>query len=227
MTARFLLFALSRPHAVSNATWKKFYTHEHINDLVSNRVVRNGAFYEQFPNPLGRIPPDNKTFLAMYETDFARCLHTDNFTKGEVKTTSGLFPNNGGPEDVADLDVRNYELVEIFNPNGVELNTPPAPYLYEAEVEPADIEEFHRFYREDHAAMMAKHRGYRRTLHYRLTATEGKPQEAPNSILVIHEFTSFADVGSATTWATMETPFARKVLPRVKSMKTRTLKLVL
>ncbi|KAF9882912.1 hypothetical protein FE257_004893 [Aspergillus nanangensis] len=225
MAVRYLLLALSRPHSVSSTTWKKFYTQEHIRDMVSHDVVRKGALYEQFPNPLGRAPPDNKSFLAMYETDFARCLHTDEFASG-VKTTSELFPRNGGPEDVADLEVRNYELVEIFNPKGVGSDLPPAPYLYEAEAEPADIEEFHRFYREDHAAMMSKHAGYRRTLHYRLATVEGSPQETPNPVLVIHEFNSFEDVGGPITWATMETPFAKKVLPRVKSMKTRTLKLV-
>lgn len=115
MTARHLFFALSQPHRVPEATWRKFYKTEHIQDLVNHGVVRKGAFYRRILNPLRQAFPDDKKFLAVYETDFARCLHSKEFADG-VKTTSSLFPNNGGPLDVADIDVRNYQITETFDP---------------------------------------------------------------------------------------------------------------
>ncbi|KAF9884516.1 hypothetical protein FE257_001704 [Aspergillus nanangensis] len=224
MTAPFVHLELSRPLEVEESEWISSYLDEQIPSLISHGVVRNGALYRLIPNPMGRVPPDDKTFLVFYQTDFARCLNSENHTAWK-RVTSNALRNPKALTTTVHPDVRNYTLVEVFDPKGVGSELPPASFMLVAEAAPVNEEEFHRFYREDHAIMMAKHAGYRRTLHYRIGDLDGGQLEAPDPILVIHEFDSFEEFGGPITQATLVTEFARRVLPKVP-MKARTMQLV-
>lgn len=74
--------------------------------------------------------------------------------------------------------------------------------------------------------MMAKHPGYLRTTLYRLKGRQEGQVNAPAPLMIIHEFRHLEGLGSQITKDSIETEFAKRVFPKVRSMKARTMKLV-
>lgn len=113
----YLLQVTSRPKVVSNQLWQKWYTQEHLPDLVSNNISSRATFYAEVPlDPSGALP-STRHHLALYQTDFANALETENSAK--LKSTSTLFRQEGGAENISDngdFDARNYELIQNFDP---------------------------------------------------------------------------------------------------------------
>lgn len=116
----YLLHVNSKPTKVSDALWSQWYTGEHLPDLVSSKTSTRATFYKELPPLLGGEPHSPRNFLALYQTDFAECLKTENYTN--LRKTSELFPKEGGTvniQDNGDFNARNYELVQEYDPNGV------------------------------------------------------------------------------------------------------------
>jgi hypothetical protein len=57
-----------------------------------------------------------KRFLAVYQTEFPRPTHTEEYKK--VRIESDIFPGKKVVK-VADFDVRVYKLIENFDPNNL------------------------------------------------------------------------------------------------------------
>ncbi|KAL2832651.1 hypothetical protein BJY01DRAFT_253855 [Aspergillus pseudoustus] len=152
---------------------------------------------------MGRLPPDASTSLVVLESENLRCLQSDDL--GAVAQLSE-----------SPVDSRSYELIEAFDPLG----------LGAAEADPADIGQYIEFYREDHAPMMAKHPGYLRTTLYRLIGVQEGQVNVPAPLMIIHEFRHFEGLGSQITKDSIQTEFAKRVFPKVRSMKARTMKLL-
>lgn len=116
----YLLHVNSRPTVVSDKLWSEWYTIEHLPDLVNTKTSTRAAFYEEIGVPgLGEASHPRK-FLALYQTDYAECLKTQNYI--DIRTTSELFPKEGGTKNIGDngdFDARNYELVQEYDPKGL------------------------------------------------------------------------------------------------------------
>ncbi|KAL2834392.1 hypothetical protein BDW59DRAFT_156324 [Aspergillus cavernicola] len=202
----------SSPAPKTKAAYGKYFQEAFLPRLIQNGTVSKGALYEIIPNPMGRPAPDASTFLALLESKSLQCLQ-----KSDLAEASG--------HGVSSLDRRIYRWIETPSAANILLDI-PGPYILQAEAEPADIEEYVTFYREDHAPMMAKHPGYLRTTLYQLESVQEGQDEIPSSLMIVHEFLSFERLGSQITKDSTETVFARRVFGRVKSMKARTMKLV-
>lgn len=76
-----------------------------------------------------------------------------------------------------------------------------------------------RFYREDHAPMMARHPGYLRTTLYQLKSVQEGQDNVLSSLMIVHEFRHFEGPGSQITKDSIETEFAKRVFGKLRSMK--------
>ena len=123
MPAQYLLRVNSQPtDKVGEELWEKWYTEEHIPDLIKAGVSQRAALYKATQD-LGGLQTqtkneewDRKTFLAMYQTDYPACLETDNYQK--LPSTSPMLPGEKiGP--CAEWDARNYNLIQNFDPDDV------------------------------------------------------------------------------------------------------------
>lgn len=118
MTASpYLLHITSRPTVVSDTLWKKWYSTEHLPDLVNAKVVTRATLYEEIPTPMKPNPTEPRKFLAIYQTDRADPIMSKEY--GNVSQTSELFTTEGGTNsngDNGDFDGRNYELIDVFDP---------------------------------------------------------------------------------------------------------------
>lgn len=115
----YLLYVNSKPTKVSDELWTKWYTEEHLPDLVSSKTSTRATFYKELPPILGG-DPNPRNFLALYQTDFEESLKTENYTN--LRTTSELFAQEGSTKNIGDngdFDARNYELIQVYDPNGV------------------------------------------------------------------------------------------------------------
>ena len=120
-TSQYLLRVNSKPTAVSNDLWTKWYTVEHVPDLVNSKTSARAAFYQEIGHAFNPEPKDPNPFLALYQTDFKEPLKSDNYTNN-VRRKSELFKEEGATSDKnldnGDFDARNYELIQNFDPKG-------------------------------------------------------------------------------------------------------------
>jgi len=66
-----------------------------------------------------------------------------------------------------------------------------SPYLLQVQNEPADVDDYHKFYHEEHLMMLNRVPGYRRSQRYELTdaITKGRQTpEQPPRFLAVHEW---------------------------------------
>ncbi|KAF2681310.1 hypothetical protein K458DRAFT_310096 [Lentithecium fluviatile CBS 122367] len=166
--APYLLHVNSRPTLVSAPTWKKFYLEEHLPELINTGTSKTAALYEEIDLPGDRDTGSQRRWLAIYQTDFAEPLKSENAKN--LTWTSEILSEGGKHTDVSiehfDVDTRNYELIQTYNPKGV--GEAPAPEILTAEMHPNDAVDFDNWYREEHLQKLSKLPGYRRTLRYKL-----------------------------------------------------------
>lgn len=79
------------------------------------------TFYEENALPFNETgqPSHALPFLALYQTDLEEAMASPNCASH--RSTSELFKKGGGPEAITEngvFEVRNYGLVEDFDPNG-------------------------------------------------------------------------------------------------------------
>ncbi|KAJ4357459.1 uncharacterized protein N0V89_002034 [Didymosphaeria variabile] len=185
-TAPYLLHLTSRPNQVSPQTWKEWY--DSLPDLVTSHASVRATFYEEIDLP-GTLPSASyRSFLAVYQSDVEQPLETKNST--HLQTTSVFFENNAAKSNAsgenADLDARNYALVQVYNPQGV--GEAPPPEILTAEAQPADPDDYDNWFRTEHIGQLAALPGYRRTLRYKLGPKTAwtKGEDVP-LFLAIHE----------------------------------------
>lgn len=113
----YLLQVTSRPKIVSNRLWQEWYTEEHLPDLVNSKTSTKATFYYELPLDPSGVLPSSRQHLALYQTEYAEPLNTENYTK--LRTTSTLFEKENGTDNISDngdFDARNYELIQEFDP---------------------------------------------------------------------------------------------------------------
>jgi hypothetical protein len=120
MPSKYLFRVNSRPTTCNEETWEKWYTEEHLPDLVKNKASTRAALYrEVFDVPdlyafnKEKIP---RNYLAIYQTDFKELIKSEE--NKAVKTTTKLLPEKEIGKN-GEFDLRNYELIHTFDPNGL------------------------------------------------------------------------------------------------------------
>jgi hypothetical protein len=114
-----LLWVNSRPtNQTTEAQWSKWYTEEHIPDLVSHHASTRACLYNEtysFPGAPTDVKNENK-FLALYQSDFAEPLKSKEYIG--IRTTSELLPTKVIHE-AGEFNARNYELIQDYDPKNI------------------------------------------------------------------------------------------------------------
>lgn len=106
------------------------------------------------------------------------------------------------------------------------LSTAQPPYTLHVQCEPADDDEFHKFYEEEHLDLLRKVPGYRRAQRYELVNhMMGELKPVPR-FLVIHEFNSLDALDGPELKAANSTPAVAKVFGNAKAANVRGFKCV-
>lgn len=134
----YLLRVLSKPTKVDEQTWLEWYTKEHVNDVVDTGTTTRGALYRAYNDfalqtkttsgggetklhnaQLSHFDelPDDKTFCAVYQTDFEQPFLTENIKN--VRQNSELMPEGGPYMPCADWDSRVYKLIQNYDPDNL------------------------------------------------------------------------------------------------------------
>lgn len=120
----YLLHVNSRPTAVDENTWTKWYTTEHLPDLVGHGASTRASFYREEASPSELVAKDAtnpRKFLALYQSDHEEPLKSDGYVQ-KVRHTSELFRDASGKEENrenGEFDARNYKLIQDYDPNGL------------------------------------------------------------------------------------------------------------
>jgi hypothetical protein len=125
-----LLWVNSRPTKATEEQFVKWYTEEHVPDLVNSGASTRASFYREtldFPGSTrehherqwlsvdqGKNEPLN--YLAAYQTDFKEALKCKEYLK--IPITSEMFPWKLHSES-GTFDARNYELIQDYDPDSV------------------------------------------------------------------------------------------------------------
>ena len=131
MPSKYLFAVNSKPTGCDDDTWEKWYSEEHIPDLVSHKASTRAAIYREtydVPslNTASSEKPYPRKYMVIYQTDHEQVLNTKEY-KG-IRKTSELFKGKrdsavGDRSDVimdnGEFDARNYELVDVFDPRSV------------------------------------------------------------------------------------------------------------
>lgn len=121
----YLLHVNSRPTAVDDNLWTKWYTSEHIPDIIQSKACARATFYKEIPaaTTLDNTADANpRNFLALYQTQYADLLNTDANQMPNVRQGSELFERASGQASSfanGEFDGRNYKLIQDFDPNGL------------------------------------------------------------------------------------------------------------
>ncbi|KIW35177.1 uncharacterized protein PV07_01891 [Cladophialophora immunda] len=195
MATTYRLVSLSCPYGVSDEKWQEFYQSHHLADVATG-IGHNGTgyLYRLISVPNGLPPSDEKTFLAMYDTMESHPLKSERY-KG-VRKTSHILGEQFLPKDLAHLSVRNYELVETFDPKSLGQQVEPAAFLFLQELDPINMTELRRYYREELVPRVASDSGFRRTLLHRFLSLD-KGNDSPASALSTYEFDTIEGPGFA------------------------------
>jgi hypothetical protein len=128
MPSQYLCRVNSRPTNCDDKTWEKWYTEEHIPDLINHQVSTRAALYREIfdvPDLYAYNKEKNpRNFLAIYQTEFEDMSKSEEYKA--TKTTSEVLPEKEILKN-GELDVRNYELIQDFDPNGLGDSRPTSP----------------------------------------------------------------------------------------------------
>lgn len=118
MPSQHLRCVNSRPTNVDNKTWEKWYLEEHVPSLVNHNASTRVAFHRQIfdvPAMYGYDTHKNlRNYLAIYQTD------------SKSEETNVFLPEKEIAEN-GEFDMRNYELIQEFDPEGLGDSTPLSP----------------------------------------------------------------------------------------------------
>lgn len=120
MPSQYLTRVNSRPTNCDNKIWEKWYTEEQIPDVVNHKASTRAAFYrEVFDVPdlyAYNKEKSPRKYLAIYQTGFKDMLKSKEYKA--IRTKSELLPEKDIDKS-GEFDVRNYELIQDFDPNGL------------------------------------------------------------------------------------------------------------
>lgn len=115
MPSKYALHVFSHPAKVTDSLWEEWYRKEHVPDMVNSGASTRATFFRASD----KTPHNAEKFFAFYQTDIKECLDTDNY-RDHVRSTSELFEDREkGCREYGAFDPRNYELIQVYDPNGV------------------------------------------------------------------------------------------------------------
>ncbi|KAH8675716.1 hypothetical protein BX600DRAFT_507931 [Xylariales sp. PMI_506] len=192
-------------------TYVDWYENEHIPEVIGTSGIKSARRFKTAD------PNVDKPFLAIYTLGDLAFLKSDEFRKVNFK--SDKLPGSGIIYDLADFDVRYDSLIQVYDPT----NKGNVSAQIEQK-ETADLEDFDKWYREEHLGLLSKAAGYLRTTRYKLSyartnaqsrvlkglATESEAGPEPPTWLAIHEF-EVEDVDLAALGPLTASPWTTKI----------------
>ncbi|KFH40420.1 hypothetical protein ACRE_089140 [Hapsidospora chrysogenum ATCC 11550] len=164
MSGRGILFVnsrISRPDVLSPETYLKWYDEDHIAEIIETSGIKSARRF------IDVDPSAERPYLAMYPMDDIAFTQGDEFRKIRVK--SDILPPPGVIYDLADVDVRYDNLVHVHDPT--KKGKGATKSLLTAAIELGDgvtVEEFDKWYREEHCRLLESYPGYLRTTRFKL-----------------------------------------------------------
>ncbi|KAK5163804.1 uncharacterized protein LTR77_010478 [Saxophila tyrrhenica] len=207
----YLLHVNSRPTQVSNDTWEEWYKVEHLPDLYNAKTCARATFYEEIGHPLAPNPDHPRKYLALYQTEIEELLNSDGYKNG-VRRSSDMFEKAGANsavnQDNGDFDARYYSLWQEYDPKGTGERL--SPHILCVYMNPADVDDFEKWYREEHLGLLAKLPGYRRSLRYKIGSRTPLTKGETQPFLAIHEVDDVSAFGSKEAEEANATPWTVK-----------------
>ncbi|KAJ9630185.1 hypothetical protein H2204_008690 [Knufia peltigerae] len=233
----FLLRILSKPVDGNVEAWSEWYTSEGLPSLLTKIPASRACFYHAYNDfelktktPLegnqtqlhsvelahsDLEPPNDKTCLAMCQLDSIGSLQ-------EIFSLSDLTRDDPSHDTVS--DIRVYELIEDFDPKGISHVLPP--FILNVQNEPADADDYNKFYHEEHLHMLNRVPGYRRSQRYELIkGHDDSSSEAPR-FMAVHEWDHFDALDGPELREADASPNTHRVFGNAKRVNIRGFKSV-
>jgi hypothetical protein len=102
-----IAFVLYRPHDDEGPDWQQFKNIEFKESVGKDGSYTSTALYRMIDNPMGRPPPDDKTYFGIYSLE----------KLGDGESGEHLFASK--QPRFAETEVRTYSLLEHFDPRGL------------------------------------------------------------------------------------------------------------
>ncbi|KAM0819562.1 putative EthD domain-containing protein [Seiridium cardinale] len=209
---------ISKPGILDEKTYLKWYDEDHIVDLLQISGIGSARVLKD-------VNPDaDKPYLVLYPLDDLGIMKSDDMKN--IKARSDLLPGTGNMYDLADFDSRFDSLIQVYDPTGkgkgelsyrrrrlksrrtwrlrynIRGHTRSVISVQIQLKEGGDVEDFDRWYREEHLGLVSKATGYLRTTRFKLVAartnsqarasqglpTTDEPETERCTWLGIHEF---------------------------------------
>ncbi|KIW00917.1 uncharacterized protein PV09_07660 [Verruconis gallopava] len=196
----YLLWVNSKPVKCPVDLFEKWYTTEHVPDLVKSGAATRAIFYREtldFPGStrqhherqwLGvdqEQPLEPLPYLASYRTKYKEALKSKEYLK--IPVVSDMLPWESKLHAESGLfDARNWELIQDYDPDSV--GEVPPKFIVTVECEPSDEDDYNAWYEQEHLDILHKIPGYRRSQRYRLgPRVDGVTRGQPPNYVAIHE----------------------------------------
>jgi hypothetical protein len=139
----FVTSCIARKDILSEENFFKWYDDDHIAEIVETSGIRSAR---RFVNVDRSVP---KPYLAMYPMEDFAFIRSEEFKK--IRVQSDILPPPGIIYDLADIDVRNDQLIQVYDPTNKGVGNASTIVTSELEMKPGTISdtEFDRWYREE------------------------------------------------------------------------------
>jgi hypothetical protein len=106
----FVLSKITRTDILDDETYIKWYEDEHIAEIMETSAVKSALRYKSVD------PSVDTPYLATYPMKDIGFAQGEEFKK--IKIHSDNLPGGGLIYDLADYDVRYYQLIQTYDPKG-------------------------------------------------------------------------------------------------------------
>ncbi|KAL2760375.1 hypothetical protein ACRALDRAFT_1078881 [Sodiomyces alcalophilus JCM 7366] len=224
---------IERTDVLDEEKFMNWYDNDHIPEILETSGVSSAWRFKDVE--AGKV---EKPYLAMYPLEDIGFTQTEEFKK--IRVHSDLIPGGASIYDLANFDVRVYNLTQVFDPT--KKGKGHTKTIISAQIEPGpeiSAEEFDRWYREEHLEQLSKGKGFLRATRYEIAyarsnaqsrvlkglATTSEPPPKPPTYLALHEF-STEDVSVEQLKEIGDSPWSRKILSTCKAIETPVFKIV-
>ncbi|KAG4426005.1 hypothetical protein IFR04_000949 [Cadophora malorum] len=150
-----------RNDVLNEETYLKWYEEDHIPDILDKTPIKSALRFSNIN------PKADRPYLLMYPMEDLAAIHGEGFKQLKVK--SDFMPDKGAPYDFADLDFRDYKLIQKYDPNGTAEEKIRFIATGGFELGPSlKDQDLHDWYNQEHLERLSKVSGYLRTTRYRL-----------------------------------------------------------
>jgi hypothetical protein len=101
---------IARNDLLNEESYMKWYGEDHIPEIIDTTGINSALRFKDVD------PKVDKPYLVMYPMEDIAFTQRDEFRK--IRVHSDLLPNKGPIYDLADIDVRYYGLVQVYDPKG-------------------------------------------------------------------------------------------------------------